>query len=119
MSVAEIRYYCSSGNLEGVFCVEEIRKSVYILSTAKASCSNYTNTGLFNKCACEKSGGNWIINGCYTITSRRTAAKSEYYCEAGKVLSGSMCIGKDYATPIMNYVCPKGYTKSGMLCYKY
>ena len=119
MNVAERRYYCTSGTLEGSFCIEEVRDSVYISSSAKASCSNYANTGMYEKCACEKSGGDWIINGCYTTKTRRRVAESEYYCNYDETLSGTLCISKDYVSPTIEYVCPVGYIKSGMSCYKY
>lgn len=119
VTVAERRYYCSSGKLEGSFCVANVQTSVNISFSAKASCSNYANTGLYDKCTCEKSGGEWLINGCYTIKTKKTVADMEYFCNYDETLSGSLCVKIEYTIPTINYVCPAGYIASGSLCYKY
>lgn len=119
MKAAEMRYYCSSGILQGSVCIDEIRTSVYITSSAKASCSNYANTGLYQKCACEKSGGDFEVGGCLRKSTRRTAAQIEYICNYSETLSGTLCIGKEYINPTINYVCPIEYQQNGMFCYKY
>lgn len=112
------RYYCTSGVQEGDYCVREVHDSVYISSSAKANCTNYSNTGLYQKCLCEKSGGTWGVGGCYTIKKEKTLGTSEDYCDPVYSYENNKCIKIDYEAPKLNYKCPDGYRISGALCFK-
>ena len=116
---ADIDYSCDSGVLKDTYCESEERKSVSYTTSAKANCSHYSNTGMYQKCVCEKSGGEFSAGGCYTIKEVRTKAKELYYCRMGGELIGTSCKTEDYQIAKYRYVCPDGYRNTGGgLCKK-
>lgn len=115
----KVRYYCTTGYLSGLYCEYEAEVPVSYSYSAKASCSNYANTGMYEKCQCEKSSGIWSFGRCVKKQTKRTPANEEYYCDYGYTMTeDNRCVKEEFIVASINYTCPEGYKLNGNICYK-